>query len=154
MNYPTAGYTFLVQGEGVKVASDRLTTGEPVDIEGVRFNQLSARELTPGERLVAEISGLPQTSKQGAILWVVLALLACIGGAGFVYVMRKSRLQPVSPRDNLDQRRQRILVEIARLDDDFEGGRIQEDVYWGQRAEKMAQVAVLIQRLKKERGGR
>jgi hypothetical protein len=47
VNYPTVSYDLLVQGEGVKVVSDQLTTGEPMDIEGIRFNHLSGQEIAP-----------------------------------------------------------------------------------------------------------
>jgi hypothetical protein len=154
MNYPISSYNFLVQGEGVKVASDRLTEGEPMDIEGIRFKHLSTQELAPGETLEAQISGLPQSERQGAMLWVVLTMLVVIGGFSFVYLMRRGRLQPVGPKDSLDQRRRRLLVEITQMDDNFEGGSIPEEAYRGQRANKMAQLVGLTQRLKKERGDR
>jgi hypothetical protein len=147
VNYPTVGYDLLVQGEGIEVASDRLTAGEPIVIKGTRFNRLSAQKLVPGDTVVAQISGLPQSNNQGVVLWAVLTLVV-FGGFGFVFLRRRRRLQPVSPKDSIDQRRQKLLVEIARLDDDFEGGRIPEEVYQRQRARRKAQLVELMQDFK------
>jgi len=150
VNYPTANFDLLVQGEGIKVASDQLTIEEPLSIEGILFNHLSGKELAPGSTLVVHLSGLPQTNNQGAVKWVVLTLIVLGAGFGFVYLMRKGRVQPVSP----DQIRQRLLVEIAQLDDDFEAGKIPEAVYRRLRAETKAQLLKLMQRSKEERGSR
>lgn len=150
MNYPTVNYDFLVQGEGTKVIGNQLTTEEPLDIEGAWFNHLSGTNFARDDILEVQLSGLPQTSNQGAILWVVLILVVLGTGFGFVYLMRKRRLQPVSSEDSLDQKRQRLLIELAHLDDNFEGGKVQEEVYRRLRAEKKSQLVVLMQRSKEE----
>jgi len=144
VNYPTSSYDLLVQGEGVQVASDQLTTEEPLDIEGILFNHFSSKELAPGSTLVASISGLPQTSNQETILWVVMALVVLVVGFGFGYLLRKKKLQPVRPEDSLDLRRQGLLLELAQLDDDFESGKIPEEVYRRLRAETKAQLVKLM----------
>ena len=154
VNYPTANFDLLVQGEGTKVASDQLTTEEPLSIEGILFNHLSGKELAPGSTLVVHLSGLPQTSNQGAVKWVVLMLIVLGAGFGFFYLTRKGRLQPVSPEGSPDQIRQRLLVEIAQLDDDFEAGKIREEVYHRLRTMRKAQLVELMQRSKEERGSR
>ncbi len=154
VNYPTATYDLLVQGEGVKVASDRLTVGEPMDIEGVWFNHLSGQEIAPGDGVVAQLSDLPDTSNQGVILWVTLALVVLVVGFVLSYRLRKRQPQPVSPGDSLEQRRQKLLVELAQLDDDFEVGKIPEESYRRLRMLKKAQVVELMQKLKEESSGR
>ena len=150
MNYPTVNYDFLVQGEGTKVIGNQLTTEEPLDIEGAWFNHLSGTNFAPGDTLEVQLSGLPQTSNQGAILWVVLILVVLGTGFGFVYLMRKRRLQPVSSEDSLDQKRQRLLIELAHLDDNFEAGKIPEKSYRRLRSVRKAQLVELMQRSKEE----
>ncbi len=154
VNYPTLSYELLVQGEGVKVASDQLTTEEPLHIEGILFNHFSGKSLAPGDILATQLSGLPQTSNQGPILWVAMALVVASAGFAFVYLVRKKRLQPISPEGSLDQERQRLLSELAQLDDDFEGGKIPEEVYQRLRAQRKAQLVELMQRSKEESGDR
>jgi len=152
VSYPTYNYDLLVQGEDTKISSDQLTTEEPLNIEDTWFNHLSGTELAPGDILVAQLSGLPETGNQGSIKWVALTLVVLIFGFSFAYLMRKRRLQPVKAKAIPD--RQRLLAEIAQLDDDFEGGKINESVYRKLRAEKKSQLVVLMQRAKGKSGNR
>ncbi len=145
VNYPTTRYDLLFQDGGIEVTSDQLAAGEPMDIEGTQFNHLSGSELTPGDVLVVQLSGLPEANNPGAITWVVLALAVLLVGFGFVYRLRKGRPQPVSAEDSLNQTRQRLLIELAQLDDDFESEKIPEEVYRRLRAERKAQLVRLIQ---------
>ncbi len=150
VNYPTASFDLLVQGEGVKVAGDQLTTAEPLNIEGMLFTHVSGRDLARGDTLVASVSNLPETDNQGVTLWVVLAVAVLVSGFSISYLLRRKRVQPVSPEGNLDQRRQRLLLELAQLDDEFEGGKIPEDVYHKLRIEKKAQLVALMQKLERK----
>ena len=59
----------------------------------------------------------------------LLVLIVLVSGFGFSYLLGRKRFQPVGREDSLDRRRQRLLVEIAQLDDDFEDGKISEEVY-------------------------
>ncbi len=153
VNYPTASFILIVQGEGTKVTSDRLTVGESVvDAEGIWFNYLSGQELASGDVLTIHLSGLPGTDNQNTVIWVILALVVLGAGFGFSYLLRKKRLQPVSPEDSLDQRRQRSLAELAQLDDDFAAGKIQEESYRKLREVKKSQLAELMQRPKDKSG--
>ena len=154
VNYPTTRYDLLFQGSSIEVTSERLAAEEPMDIEGSRFNHLSGSDLTPGDIILVQLSGLPEPSNQWTVKWVALALVALTSGFGFIYLMRKKRLQPVSPEDSLDQRRQRLLVELAQLDDDFEAGKIPEEVYRRLRAVKKAELVELMQKSKEESGKR
>ncbi len=101
---------------------------------------------------MVSISNLLQTNNQGAIIWVALALIVLIGGFSFSYLLRKRQPQPVLLESNLEQRRHKLLVELVQLDDDFESGKIQEEVYRRLRAEKKAQLVTLMQRPKENRG--
>jgi hypothetical protein len=152
VNYPTTSFDFLVQGEGVKVTSDQLMPGETIDIEGIWFNHSSSQNLAPGDILTIQLSGLPESSNQGIVKWATPVLIGLLVGAGFVYLRRKRRLQPVSPEDSLDRRRQKLLVELAQLDDDFGSGKIPEESYRRLRAERKQQLVELMQGAKEERG--
>jgi len=154
VNYPTTRYDFLFQGEGIEVTGDQLAAGEPMDIDGTRFNHLSGSDFAPGDIVVAQLSGLPETSNQGTVIWVALVLVVLTCGFSLGYLLKKKRLQPVSPEDSLDQRRQRLLIELAQLDDDFGGGKIPEEAYRKLRAVRKAQLIELMQRSKEEGGNR
>ncbi len=154
VNYPIDSYDFLVQGAGTEVSGDQLTMVEPVDINGTQFNHLSGENLAPGGTLVAQISGLPDTGGQGAIIWVVLTLVVLGGSFGLNHLLRKGHLQPVPVSSSLEQTSQKLLGELAQLDDDFENGKIQEEVYHRIRNDKKSQLVTLMQKPEENSGHR
>ncbi len=153
-NYPIADFDLLVEGEGVEVTSDQLITEEPLNIEGTWLNHLSGSNVASGDIIVAYLSGLPQTNNQGTIWWVVLTLAALGAGFAFVYWLRRGRPQPAGTEGGLEQRRQGLLAELARLDDDFEDGKISEEAYRKLRTARKAQLVELMQGSKGESGDR
>ncbi len=150
VDYPTSRYDLLFQGESIEVTGNQLAEEEPMDIEGTWFKHFAGSDFTRGDVLEIQLSGLPQTSNQGAILWVVLTLVVLGTGFSFVYLIRRRRLQPVSSEDGLEQQRQRLLVELAHLDDDFEAGKIPEKSYRRLRSARKTQLVELMQRAKEE----
>lgn len=153
VNFPTAQYDLLLQGEGIQVKSDQLTKGDPVTIEGAMFNRFSGTNLAPGGSLAVQLAGLPQTNRR-LVTWVVLALVVVGGGFSFAYLRWRKGLQPVPVREGLAQRQQRLLAELAQLDDDFESGEIEEEAYRRRRAETKAQLVELMQRSPRARAKR
>lgn len=146
VNYPTESFDLLVQGEEIKIVSDHLTTEEGMNIEGTWFNRLSGKNLTRGNVLVTQLANLPATKSQGGtIKWIILTLVVLAGGF-LVYFLRKKRVQPVPVEDSPDQKQQNLLLEIAQLDNDFENGKIPEEVYRRRRTTKKAQLTELMRR--------
>ncbi len=154
VNYPIAKYDLLVQGMDSVISSDWLTPDQPMDISGVLFNHVYGDDFTLGDTVVFEISGLPEVDNQNIILWVVLAVVALGFGFGFVLFRRNKKVQPVRVESNLEQQKQKLLVEIARLDDTFESGSMSQKAYKRMRAEKKAQLLSLMQRAKGKSGKR
>ena len=144
IDYPIANYDLLVQGEGIKVENDQLMMDDPLDIGGIRFNHLSGGDFAPGNAMVVRLSGLPETGNQGTVKWVALALLVLIFAFSSGYLLKRKRAKPLRVAESLDQRRQRLLVELAQLDDDFEVGKMEEEVYHRLRAKKKAQLVELM----------
>ena len=70
----------------------------------------------------------------------------------FTYLQRKRKLQPVRAKVSADK--SRFLAELAQLDDDFEDGKIKEDVYHRLRDKKKSQLVALIQRSEVRSGKR
>lgn len=152
MNYPIGSYELLVQGTDISVTSDQFTAGDPMELDGIWFNLFSAQELAADEVVVAGLSGLPKAENQLIIWWVVLTLVVLGGGFVLVYRLRRGKLQPVKPEDSLYQKRQRLLIELAKLDDDFQDGKIPEETYHKLRTESKTQLVALTQGEKKASG--
>ncbi len=152
MNYPIGSYELLVEGADISVTSDQFTAGDPMELDGIWFNLFSAQELAADEVVVAGLSGLPKAENQLIIWWVVLTLVILGGGFVLVYRLRRGKLQPVKPEDSLYQKRQRLLIELAKLDDDFQDGKIPEETYHRLRTESKTQLVTLTQGEKKASG--
>ena len=142
VDYLTGSYELLVQGIGVAVSSEQMETKEPLNIEDTIYEYLSAVGLAPGDTLTIRLSGLPRDESQQIMLWVVVALLAL--GSVFGYTMRRKKAQPAGPVSP-ERQKQQLLADIARLDDDFEAGKIAEESYRQQRADKKERLTKLMQ---------
>lgn len=147
IEFPIYEFELLVQGGNVTVTSDRLMAKEPIDIRGTVFSHYSGSDFSPGDTFTIQLSGL-QTGSQRGIKWVILMVVVLTGGFGLVALMRKRKLQPVSAEESLNQIRQRLLIELAHLDDSFEQGKISEVDYRKWRAEKKSCLVALIEKAK------
>ncbi|MDO8717096.1 MAG: carboxypeptidase-like regulatory domain-containing protein [Dehalococcoidales bacterium] len=153
LDYPVAQFGLLVQGEDIKITSGQLTDQGPLDMgTGTPYLYLMGQNLARGEIVSATLS--KPISQKMVVIWVAGALVLMIVGGGLAYwkFRGKSKVQPVKvgnkpatrAAEGIDQREQKLLTELARLDDDFTAGSIQEDAYRAQRAAKKAQLVKLL----------
>lgn len=153
-NYPTANFELLIAGDSINVAGGNLAPGAPVTIEGKKYSRFSLKDLAAGETLKLELSGLPEVSRRQTFRWLLwgLAAVVLVGGTGYLMKRRTPSPRPVKVEGNLEQTKRRLISEIARLDDSFDGGKIAEDAYQKQRTARKAQLLRVMQQLKN--GGR
>jgi hypothetical protein len=137
--YQTPQYNFMVQSD-VTATSDQLTTQPPVNVQGKPYNLLAGGEFSKGNGVAIKLAGLTPAGNQNALIYVAIGVVVLGGGAGGLYTLRRRKLQPVSPpvggATSSRQSRQSLLAEIARLDDDFEAGKISAHWYRTLRAQK------------------
>ncbi|MFC2014765.1 hypothetical protein ACFLUP_02095 [Chloroflexota bacterium] len=145
VNYPISAYALLVEGENAKVISDRLSAEEPVEVDGTLFSYYSSKELLPGNTLEAQLSNLLGNNNQGAIIWILAGVIVLGIGFSFAFLTKKRNLQIVSREDNPEEVKQRFLIQLAQLDDDFESGKIAEEDYKRLRAEGKIYLVELMQ---------
>lgn len=144
INYPTFNFDLLAQAGGPEVSSKQLNKVEPLTIGGNLFDRYSASQgLVPGEEIVAQLSSGSASKKQGFVIWIV-PVLAVLGVAfGLIYVKRR-RIQPASREGDLAGVKQKLLIELAKLDDDFDSGKIDESDYRKLREKKKALLAEIM----------
>ncbi len=144
--YPTGRYDLLIEGDSIGINSDRLVQEAPVSIEGKQFSRVSTEGIAAGDKLQVELTGLPKNTQQSALRWIGIGLVViAFAGAVFYFMKRKSfEPVPVKAGGALSQERQKLLAEIARLDDNFEAGKITEEAYRRQRAEKKERLLRLM----------
>ncbi len=150
INYHTMNFDFLIQSEGLEISSSQLETGEPMDIEGITFTHLSGGNLSSDDTVEIQLSGLSGTSNQGAVIGGILALIITAGGFVSVYLLRRKKVQVAGVEESLAHQKQNLLVELVKLDDDFNSDKIAEGTYNKLRKDKKAQLVRLMQMLKEE----
>ncbi|MBI4304000.1 MAG: hypothetical protein HY665_06670 [Chloroflexi bacterium] len=147
-DYSTGRFDLLVQqGDGISVSASNLVQEQPVSIEGKNFNRYSLQDISAGDVLDVQLSGLPKGSGSSVVrvLTFGLVALALAGGVGYVVTKRKTpQPVPVRAENTSAGDKRRLLAELARLDDDFDAGRIGEDAYNRQRMAKKAQLLRLM----------
>jgi hypothetical protein len=134
VTYPIAKYNLLVNGENIDVAANQLKKGEPFNMGGTLFAHFSGSNFAPGDRITAELSGLSKPITQNTIFLMAIVLVVILIVFMAVYTIRKRNLQLVTPDANSAQIRQRMLSQLAQLDDDFENQQISEEGYLKKRA--------------------
>lgn len=161
-----ASLDLLMQGQDVDLSSDQLQFAETREFQGNTFSIFSGDNLNEGDMLTLNLSGLddlefaapPNTPEHEAILgnsssvsqdtllWIMLGIggVAVVLG-GVVYPMTRPKT-PIIDRaaDDLETRRQRLLLTIARLDQVFEAGELDETVYQQARARYKAELVEIM----------
>jgi peptidylprolyl isomerase len=115
---------------------------------------LAGRTLTFEIELVAigENLAARDSAGQAGLSWLLLALALGVLAAGFAFFYLRGWRRLRRVRASPARRSERLLAEIARLDDDFEDGRIAKAAYRQARKQKKAQLVRLMQHSVKESG--
>lgn len=154
VDYPMDTVNVLVEGEGVQISSDNLTSMGQIDIEGTPFYYLVGEKFARNAKVNASLAGLPEGSIQEKLLWagVALAVVAVLLAAGYPIMRRRSQPRPAAVRaPRAAGNRDDLVDEIARLDDEFDAGNIPQEQYQRLRTQKKAQLLELTRR---SQGGR
>lgn len=148
--YQVASFNFVVRVDGIEVKADQMTRGQAMNIQGQQFVPFSASNVAPGTVLQLQFSGLTKSAGAGddggSAAWIVIVVLGCLLVCALVYIFvqkRKSGTAPVPVTGtsvDREQERSKLLLEIARLDDEFEAGNLKEDVYRQKRAKIKARL--------------
>jgi peptidylprolyl isomerase len=117
---------------------------------------LAGQTLTFDIQLVAIGESRPSTAgpDQTGLGLAVAAFAALAGLASGVVLYLRRRRRPRSTHVSPARRSEGLLAEIARLDDDFERGKVAEAAYRKTRAQKKARLVRLMQRVIAEGGDR
>jgi hypothetical protein len=87
--------------------------------------------------------------KQTTLLWVMLGLGALAVAFGLGYPSLRPRLmgQDYASENDLARERQRLLLTLARLDQAYAAGQLNQALYQRARARRKAELAEVLRRL-------
>jgi hypothetical protein len=164
LSAPVDSLNLLLEERGISLTSEQLEFVETRDIQGGTFSIFSGSQLKQGDTFTFQLSNLntlplAPPSEAGAaattvaqsgvdqnlLRWLIIAGggLAVIG-AGIIYPLRRSQNTP-QPATTAEHTRQKLLLLLARLDEMFEAGQLDEAVYRQTRAQYKAQLAAMME---------
>ncbi|MFH0942177.1 MAG: hypothetical protein V1823_04055 [Chloroflexota bacterium] len=153
VNYPTNVFNLLVQGQDTLVSVESLTRQTPLDMNGTIYQYFTGQGLAAGDTLEVSLSGQPAgpANRERPLVWLVVALVLMLAAGGGYLILRK-RLSPAKAPLVSGETAQEKLLGLAQLDDDFEDGKITEEVYQKLRSEKKRQLAEMLKASKDKPG--
>jgi hypothetical protein len=131
MNYKVGRLDFLTSDAGMKISGSEISQQDSLTISNLNFQDYSMTNLEAGTVITARLS-FGGTN----YLYYLLFLLLIPAGLIAVIVLRRGRRASIASATE----RERLISEIAQLDDDFEDGKIEESVYRRLREEKKRQL--------------
>ncbi len=158
--YPTARLNVLIADVGVKVSSPQVVFRDKQGISGQQYLNLEGENLPAGQLITLSFKRLPQgdpttSTVESPITAAVAAGVVAIM-LGVVIYLAWRRGQPVAAPaldieetgvTDLETERQRLLLAIARLDDEYEAGNIPEETYRRERARRKARLLEIVQQM-------
>jgi hypothetical protein len=159
-----ASANVMMQEQGAKLSSDQLQFVESRQFQNDSFSIYSAANLKKDQALTLNLTGLnhltfsgetdtsgtntPDGSfNQDQLRWIVVGLgglVIVFVAVGYPYLRPQLSHQPPSDGDpNL--RRQKLLLLLARLDEAFEAGELDKQIYHRARAKYKAELVQLME---------
>jgi len=157
--YPVAHLNVLVNDVGVKVSSSQVTFQGKRGGSGQQFLNLAGSDIPAGEVITLSFEDLPHGDETRAavgspvvLVAVIVALAGALAAIGYLIWQRQREvpaMEPSAPADlsELEMERERLILSIARLDDEYEAGNIDEDVYQRERSARKARLLEVIQQI-------
>ncbi|MEE8372267.1 MAG: hypothetical protein V3R87_00835 [Dehalococcoidia bacterium] len=150
LHYPVDSLRLMVIGDDVDVICDQLLLGEPLVTEEGETIQFLGSGLERDTTLDIRLSGLEDGggglfSWQGIVI-LVAAHAAGLGALTYWRRRRKARRVAVTAGDEGIAGREKLLEELARLDDAFERGDISEEDYSRERSQMKARLVEITGR--------
>jgi hypothetical protein len=149
MYYHTERYDLLVD-LGVEASCDQLDEQpETFDSGSGQYAQFTGEHLDAGDSIAADLTSTGDGGSDFPVLWIVVGVLGAALLGLLAYVMLRGRDESPAPvavryESDVDVARERLLREIADLDDDYEEGNISEAEYQTLRATKKEELLRII----------
>lgn len=148
-NYDVTRFDILTSDPSIKLTGDKLTAEQPLNINGGNYQDYSSENLVRGDTVSAVLSAA-SVSSLGHFNWEWLLLIPIVGVVGAIGIVaaKRRRDQPEPsrlPSNNYPDLKEKLLNEIAALDDSFEDGKIDRKEYERLRSEKKRKLATLTE---------
>ena len=164
----TAAMDVLMNLQGATLSSEQLEFIEDREFQGNRFSIFNGANYKAGQTISLQLTGLNDLEfatpgaeidapavadttwfNQEIAKWAVMGMgLVAVVVAAFVYPRIRPQWSPQPAQvgdETIETRRQRLLLTLARLDETYEKGELDETVYQRARARYKAELAQLME---------
>lgn len=163
--YPVTTLNVLASDIGVEISSPQVTLRDRQGSAGQQYLNFIGQQIPAGQEIVLSLRNLPVGGQSSAatssfdpaivIAALVVVVLGLAGGVGYPIWRSRRQAQVAGPAevdaeddvDELEVERQRLLLAIARLDDEHDAGNLPDDVYTRERAQRKARLLEVTRRL-------
>lgn len=150
VNYPTDSFLLLISDSAEKVTVEGLSGGDVVDIQNEKFVQWTGSNLKPGSSIVVTIN--KSFDRESIAKWAAFCVVLLVVGGGILYafVFKEKgfdRNESKKTLSDIEKERAMLIQEIAELDDRFEEGGLDEEIYRKARKEKKERLIKLVHRI-------
>jgi hypothetical protein len=140
IKYDTQRFDLLISNEKIQARGADLKEEPPLNIGGQSYQDYSSDSMAAGDKISVKLSGLLATSQKSLVAFAWLAIIPVAAVVAYVVWQRRKKSSLAIVENKNDSVRQKILAEIAELDDQFEVGLMKEEDYAKLRSEKKQQL--------------
>ncbi|MEM7008366.1 MAG: cytochrome c [Thermodesulfobacteriota bacterium] len=148
IEYPTQNFLLLISDTNKTATVSGLSPKQSVDVQGEKFLKWTGESLESGAKIELKFEG--DLLKSDYLKYAALGFLLLIVVIGIIYssyTKQKSKMTKPDLVEDFSIQKTKLMKEIAKLDDDFESGNIDENSYRDIRENKKNELKKIIRRL-------
>jgi len=148
--YDTEIFYFLIKNLELRVASKKLIDEGLLEMGERKYYTLSGPGLKKGERIYITIHGLgKQVRRKNTLIISLILLVIFIAAFSFIFKKGKKGESITTTSYNLTEKKKDLISLLATLDEKFEKGEIEENIYRELRKENKAKLKKVMLEIEK-----
>ena len=146
LTQPAETIRVTVSGEGIMVSKAGGLAEHTMAVGDTELTVLTGSDMEKGSTVEIKLTGFPEGGPGGWLFFIVLGGAHAVGLTALVVVRRMNSAKAAARLADAQSEKERLLQEIADLDEALERGAVSEESYNEMRAEKKGRLLDLMRR--------